>query len=619
MDRPLSLPSFFSSGMVVQRRRPIRLWGWSSPGAGVDVSMGDARVHARARSDGGWHAELPALEAGGPHTIAVTAGDHSITLSDVLVGEVWICSGQSNMEMLVREIGPFIPTDGATYANLRLYTVPRSEQMEPVPTITTGAWAVATPETILKFSAVAFFFGKDLLEKLNVPIGLIATSWGGTAAEAWTPQQDLANDPALRDILKSKATASKRNEPHKDPGNIGFDKGWARADFDDSAWQSMELPAIWHERGLDMDGSVWFRRDIDVPADWAGKPLTLSAGVIDDFDFTYFNGVQVGATGMEQPSWWTYPRSYTVPGELVRAGRNTIAVRAFVQWNRGGLKGPADLMWIKREDGKGDAIPLSGAWRYQVELSLPAITSVNVVQPTSLYNGMIHPLVGLPIAGAIWYQGESNAARAHQYQNLLSTMIRAWRREWGQGDFPFLIVQLASYGQSDAVTRSPWAELRDAQRIVSQREPNCGIACAIDLGEPTDIHPRNKRDVGKRLALEAMRVAYGDAKAPRSPVYASHTVDANAVTIHFDHPGDGLTSDGPVTGCFIAGEDGVFHPANVGIVGHSIIARTKLVPKPVAVRYGWTADPGCNLKSRAGLPVLPFRTDDQPWVTRDAT
>jgi len=614
----LRLPAVFSDHMVLQRDLPLPVWGWAKPGETVSVRLADQLVSGVADAKGRWCVTLSPLALGAPVEMAIAAGGSTTTIRDILIGDVWLCSGQSNMEWTLQNCdNAESALADADQPQIRLLKITKNSAPAPADDIQSG-WDVCKPETVASFSGVAYFFGRHLQREIGVPIGLINSSWGGTTAEAWTPLGDLRSDADFQRIIERleafKPVAAP--EPHQDPGNKGFDLGWAAPDLDDSDWETMDIPRSWESHGLDMDGSVWFRRTVDLPADWAGKPLTLNLGVADDFDTTYFNGQEIGTTGKSTPNWWTTHRRYEIDGSLVKAGKNTIGVRVFDQWAQGGLLGPELTMNLHSSGDPANKIPLGGYWKYKIELALPSRSAGGTaVQATSLYNGMIHPLIPFALRGATWYQGESNADRGFQYRKLLPAMIRSWRREWGQGDFPFVVVQLANYqNPADSRQGSPWAELREAQAMVLQ-QANTGLAVTIDIGQADDIHPRNKKDVGIRLAYEALRVGYGRS-VPRSPMFASAAFSGGKAVLKFDHADDGLVArDGGPVGFVIAGDDLVFHPAKAVIDGATVILTSEQVLNPTAARYAWSSNPTCNLYNRAGLPMCPFRTDNARGVT----
>jgi len=616
MSETLKLPSIFTDHTVLQRDLPLTIWGWAKPQATVTAKIADQTGSAVADASGRWKIAIKPLLAGGPHELVVAAGSETVKISDVLVGDVWVCSGQSNMEWgLASARGGDEETKKANHPLIRLYQVPKVASFSPTSDIDTK-WTTCNPTDAKVFSAVGYFFGREIQRQIGVPIGLINTSWGGTPVECWTPREVLEGDPANAYLLEKIETYKAGGEivPHTDPGNKGAGMGWADVNFDDSNWPSMTLPCTWHSKGMNCDGSVWFRRTIDVPADWAGKDLQFNPGILNDFDYTYFNGKQVGATGKETPEWWMVQREYVVPGNLVKAGRNTIAIRVFNQWAEGGMTGPADRMRAFPVGEPSRAIELDGDWKYQAELALPHRTPTGQNTPTLLYNAMVAPIVQFGIRGAIWYQGESNASRAAQYRTLFPLMIQSWRDAWGQGDFPFIWVQLANYQNGmDTAAGSPWAELREAQSRTLAL-PNTGHAVTIDIGEEKDIHPRNKLDVGLRLAHEAMILAYGKT-APRSPMFDSLKLNGATAVVSFKYAADGLTANGQPVGFEVAGEDGKYHPATATIDGPTVTLNSPAVAKPISVRYGWSQNPGCNVFNKAGLPASPFRTDDLPMVT----
>ncbi len=633
----VKLPAIVGDNMVVQRDAKVRIWGWAEPGEQVTVTMAGKSASAKTSADGRWEVMIGPYAAGGPHRMTI-AGKKTVTLENVLVGEVWVGSGQSNMEwpLVNAKNGPD-EVSRANYPEIRHFTVTKATSLDPREDVE-GHWVVCSPDTAGSFSAVAYFFGRELNQTLKVPVGLIHTSWGGTPAEAWTRREALVADSqfqpmvkALASSLESLPTAQKEYEAAivewnrknmlQDPGNKGFDLGYARDEFADADWQTAKMPQYFESTGLAIDGSVWYRKAFDVPAAWAGKDLALSLGPIDDFDTTYVNGTKVGGIGEETPNFWMVPRKYTVPGSLVRAGRNVIAVRVFDHTGNGGFGGSAGDLWLRPAAG-GDMVSLAGDWRYKVETGAAPIMvdystqpvappgAGNPNSPTVLYNAMIAPLTPYTIRGAIWYQGEANADRGRQYQTLFPTMIRDWRKMWGEGDFPFYFVQLANWQPRKAEpAESHWAELREAQTM-TLREPQTGMAVTIDIGETDDIHPRNKQDVGRRLALWALAKTYGTKTEFSGPLYASYGVESNKIRVRFSHAEGLRTKDGaPVEGFAIAGADGKFVWAKASVEKDSVVVWSDAVAEPKAVRYAWADNPVTNLYNGAGLPASPFRTD----------
>ncbi|HOM99068.1 MAG TPA: sialate O-acetylesterase [Acidobacteriota bacterium] len=657
LQAEVRLPALFTHHMVLQRDIPITIWGWAAPGEAIRVHFREQSGITTADEEGRWLLRLESESYGGPDTLVVE-GENRISLEDVMVGEVWICSGQSNMEWKVHSVkNAEAEIAAAQYPALRMFTVTKKVADEPQQDCS-GEWQICSPETVGGFSAVGYFFGRELYRNLGVPVGLIHTSWGGTPAESWTRWETLEADEDLRPILeryqealraypeaKARYDAAVRKLQEestrlpvyqKDSGNLGKERGWADPQFDDGSWPTMELPKYWEtEQNMNLDGAVWFRQTVDIPPDWAGQELQLELGAIDDFDTTYFQGREVGGTGEETPNFWTHPRKYTIPGELVKPGPAVIAVRVFDHYGNGGFAGsPAEMLLYPIASGKSSAVKLAGVWRYQIEQALDpnAVTGPDSrglppepmgpghpYSPSGLYNAMLYPLAPFSLRGAVWYQGESNAGRAHQYVKLLASMIHDWRELWGLGDFPFGIVQLANYmAVKEEPQESAWAELREAQALVGRILPRVGLAVAIDIGEADDIHPRNKQDVGLRLGLWALNRVYGRDVPFSGPVYRSMDVRGSAVRIHFDHTDGGLTArGGDLRGFAIAGRDRVFHWADARIEGDTVIVSSPEVPEPVAVRYAWADNPVCNLYNNAGLPAVPFRTDFWPGATRN--
>lgn len=626
--------------MVLQREVPVPVWGWADAGEDVVVTLGKRSARAKAGGDGRWQVILEPLQAGGPFEMRVEGKNSKQVIGDVWIGEVWVASGQSNMDFSMKDgvLEKAREISEASFEKIRLFTVSKVAAVEP-PREPVGNWHVCTPGNAADFSAVAYFFGRELHRKLGVPVGLINASWGGTIAEAWTTREMLLTMPRFREAVTSYETNLTHLERDMaeyltktqggveggypaDPGNTGFGKGWAATETGVADWGAMNLPGYWQGAGMNFSGVVWFRREVEVPAEWAGKKLTLSLCPCDKQDTTYFNNVRVGGVGGDTPNSWEVLRSYPVPPGLARPGRNTIAVRVFSNCFAGGIMGSPDDLNIGVEGAPESArLPLSGPWHFKVEHNFGPVTPLqpplgpgNPNSPFSLFNGMIRPLIPFPVRGAIWYQGESNVPRAPEYRELFPAMIRSWRQAWGRGDFPFLFVQLANYLQApNGPEDSDWAELREAQ-LRTLREPATGMAVAIDVGEAADIHPRNKQDVGLRLALNALNGVYGLKEvAPCGPLFADAKVEGNRFRIRFTELGGGLVSKGgPLTGFAVAGEDRLFAWAEAVIDGDTVVVGSDRVQKPVAVRYGWANNPGCNLYNRAGLPASPFRTDDWP-------
>jgi sialate O-acetylesterase len=596
----------------------------------VAVHFAGQQVSVSADPDGRWLVRLAPLEANAnPSELEVCSSDGaSDVICDVLVGEVWVCSGQSNMEWpLQSSRNGAKEVAQAHFPSIRLFTVPHRPSRTPEAEIPEAAWCACSPETVANFSAVAYYFAREIQSRLNVPIGLIHTSWGGTIAEAWTGWDALLENPATRGIVETFERNLRdmdsrleeweaQQEKTRDKENTKHAEGWAAVEEPQDGWREMALPGSWQSRGLNHSGIVWFRKTIEIPAAWAGHDLRLAIGATDKSDTTYFNNTQVGSITMaERTDSWSHLRTYTVPRELVQAGRNVIAVRVHSDKYAGGMTGPSEFMQLSCPDCAGDAgIPLAGSWRYAVEADY-GLVQVPVEPlykaPGVLFNGMISPLLPFAIRGVIWYQGESNADRAAQYRDLFQVLIRNWRRAWGQGDFPFYFVQLANYmARQEQPIESQWAELREAQTMALAL-PNTGMAVAIDIGEAGDIHPRNKMDVGLRLTLHALHGTYGHSDViPSGPLFRSAKREGSSLRLSFDHIGGGLVCQGDaLRGFSIAGEDGHFVWAEATIDGEDILVSSPEIAAPRSARYGWADNPDANLYNEAGLPASPFRSD----------
>ncbi|MEM1445988.1 MAG: 9-O-acetylesterase [Planctomycetota bacterium] len=690
----LDIAGLFSDGMVLQREKPVPVWGWAKPGTGIKVSFAGREAQAVADEGGQWMVALPAMAASAEgRPLTVTAGSDQVTFEDVLVGEVWLCGGQSNMQWSIRlsDHAEAFAAD-ADVPTIRLFQVlPRRTSLEEEVRLpheamdaqaAQGVWVHCTPETVMNFSAVGYHFGRRVHDALDVPVGLISSNWGGTRIEAWTSRATLEATPEALPILENfDAIAADweriladweagqdKPEVHTDPGDPeGPDRATAipapveateqTPSIDTPEGETLAVP-IEFDDGF--DGAAWAYRTVTIPDAWAGVALALQLGAIDDFDVTYFNGTEVGRTGDNVARWWMEPRQYTVPAEQVLAGEALIAVRVFDRWAGGGLSGPAAAMSLSPEDGDlrgGEALSLHDSWavRETVRLDPNAVRGMNQQQPygpgsqhqpAGLYNAMIHPLAPYALRGAVWYQGESNAWRAEQYRALMPALIEDWRATWadhmaeGLGHEPidgpgdplwFGIVQLANFTTfQEQPVDSNWAELRDAQLNVTRHVARTGLAVTIDIGDADDIHPRNKHDVGDRLARWALTETYGVENIVQAgPRYDRVWFDRDTAHVRFDTFGSPLairaaatideseTLQPALSGFTIAGPDRVFHHAQATISDdRHVTVRSDAVPEPVAVRYAWQHNPAdANLINEEGLPAGPFRTDDWPGIS----
>ena len=612
--KPLLHP-LFSENAVLQRDRPLPIWGWTQPQGTVVVQLDADAQTVRADADGRWTVSIPPHVAGGPHSLSVrgTQEGESATRKNLVFGDVWLCSGQSNMAYDLHGVNNSeTEIAAANYPDLRLLQVSNAITNAPIPTFEKATWQVCTPQTVHTFSGVGYFFGRKLHGELKVPIGLIDSSWSGTPGQSLVSGPALAampefrsavdalkSSPNTREIFAEQTLAWWRN----DPGTVAHQEA---PDFADAAWQTMNLPTYWEDKGFpDFDGVMWFRRTVDVPALWAGRDLQLDLGGIDDNDTTYWNGTLVGAT-----EGFSKARHYTVSGAQVRAGRNVIAIRVLDTGNPGGFSGPA----LSMKSGV-DVVSLDGAWKVHPGPTLQSLPPTprrleNPNAPVVLFNGKIAPLLPGEIKGVIWYQGESNAdtvAQAEQYRTLLPILINDWRAHFG-AQLPFYIVQLANFKAPDETPRDDaWPRLREAQLQTSQRLPDTGLVVTIDLGEEKDVHFHNKQAAGLRLALSALSHTYGVQVESSGPALREAKAADGAMQLTFDHA-EGLNLKGDESRVFaVAGADRNFHWATPQIAGNVVTIRSADVPAPVHARFGWSNNPRASLYNGAGLPASPFQ------------
>ncbi len=626
------LPLLISDGMVLQRDAEVKIWGWADKGEKITIDFNGKTYSAAVDPDGKWMVTLSPSKAGGPYTMEIDAANHLI-LKDILVGDVWLCSGQSNMELDMETLKDKYPREIANSDNdsIRQFEVPDKYYFDaPRDNVESGSWQPANPKTVLKFTAVGYFFAKELNQKYHVPIGLINASLGGSPIQSWMSEETLKafpedfatlqkyKDPSYIKQVEDKDKAASDTWygriNREDKGLSSGKKPWYDTAYKAKKWQTMNVPGFWADGPLgNVKGVVWFRKDIDVPASMAGKPARLWLGRIVDGDETYFNGKKVGAITYEWP-----PRKYDIPADLIRKGKNTIVVRVINcnSWARGGFVPEKPYQLI----GAGQTIDLKGPWKYKLGVTSGPLSPKTFIQwqPVGLFNGEIAPLLNYRIKGVIWYQGEANTKNPpdtknpREYQKLFPTMVADWRQRWGQGDFPFLYVQLASFmATKDQPSESNWAELRESQ-LKCLSVPNTAMVVTIDIGEAADIHPLNKLDVGKRLALAAENIAYGEKDVVYSgPIYKSMETETNRIILTFDHVDGGLVAKGGELKQFaIASPRKNFVWAKAVIEGDKVIVSSDDIRNPAFVRYAWADNPeGANLYNEAGLPASPFRTD----------
>ncbi len=634
----VKLPSIFGNNMVMQQKTKVPIWGEAAPGGLVTIEIAGIKAKAVADKDGNWRTYINSPAAGGPYELKIS-GKNTILYKNVLFGEVWLASGQSNMEMPLAGWGKIKNYEqeiaAADYPDIRLFQAKHVMSNTPLKDIEADGWQQCSPKTVAEFSATAYFFGRELYKKLHVPIGLIHSSWGGTVVEAWTSRKTLADFPEfsaaikrLSNPLSDTTDVFKKQKKILKPWQAKIKKqmiespsvkqGWQYAQYNDREWQTMNVPGTWESQGLKFDGIVWFRKTLTLPESWKGQTLSISLVPINDFDVTWINNHVIGSEALV-----SIPRIYKVPVELTKSGRLTIAVQILDIGNSGGIYGSKRQIFITNM--QGDTISLAGKWRYKTDPFHPKVEQMPALptilegpnRPTVLFNAMINPIVTYAIKGAIWYQGESNASRAYQYRQLFPAMIRDWRNYWRQGDFYFLFVQLANFMEHKTKPVDDiWAELREAQ-LMALEEPNTGMAVTIDIGNAKDIHPKNKQEVGRRLALNALKLAYGKNIVNSGPIYKSFKIEGKKIRLSFDYVDGGLSVKGGKTlkGFAIAGKNKNFKWAKAKIDGNDILVWNGSIKQPVAVRYAWQANPAGNLYNKVGLPASPFRTDDWKGLT----
>ena len=618
----IKLPAIISDNMVLQQEIKTPIWGWADPGEKISLQPNwpDAKaVQVTADSNGNWKVDLKTPQAGGPYQLQIK-GKNTLTVKNILVGEVWVGSGQSNMEMPVAgwPNQPVKNSDeeikNATNPQMRLFTVEKNTAINPQKDVK-GKWVTATPETVATFSATAYFFGKDLYNSLKEPIGLIHTSWGGTVAEAWTSEKalrelgDFDKELNIIDSIKPNIDATKAedsaNQQKWEEAVANPSERYAQATFDDSRWKTMPLPQLWEDAGYpDLDGIVWYRTTVNVPKNWEGKTLTLDLGPIDDIDITWFNGEKIGETKKEG-LYWAAERTYTIPGELVKAGKNEISIRVVDFGGNGGVYGKKEQLKIYPENGDPkEDVSLAKDWKFYNERKAAVLKlSENPNRPAALYNAMLAPIMPYGIKGVIWYQGESNVGRAAQYERLFPLMIKSWRKEWSEGDFPFYFVQIAPFGYAGDGTAS--AALRNAQRK-SVQVKNTGMAVLLDIGSLETIHPPNKEEVGRRLSLLALDKTYGENVVSSGPTVDKMKVKGNKIILYFKNTGGGLKAQDPLNAFEIAGADGNFVQAKAIVKADQIILTSDEVQQPVSARYAWKDKAQGALFNQAGLPASSF-------------
>jgi sialate O-acetylesterase len=627
------LPHLFSDHMILQRDEPINVWGWAEPGERISVSLGESSSATTTGSDGRWRVILSALRAGGPFVLRVQ-GNKTIEFKDVVLGEVWVASGQSNMTYaLSGATGAAEEIPKAAYSQIRFFTVPKMVSQTPESDTLPAAWEVCTPDTAKDFSAVGYFFATKLYKALGVPIGIILSAWPGSTGEEWTDPDLLRREPILQPIFQkwdALPAIEKSSATEPTEFSLEFD------DFELLPGQGDSHPPVTISN-FD-DGRSRTESGGDWTYDWLGAPQTsfelvapgrggsgYAARVEGKLDGGSSSVLQASYHPDHSPSelsdcagirFWvrgngSFQFQSLQPTISDWDNYSTEIQHATPEWKQ-------VTIWFKdlKQAGWGVAMPFTPNALSGFQFAIMTAAGDVPLPPSGLYEGMITPLENYRIRGAIWYQGEGNTWRAFQYRTLLPALIKGWRKAWGEGDFPFLIVQLPNQGQNPELSDSIWAELREAQLFTEQGVPNTGLAVSIDVGDPKNLHPPRKAEIGERLALWALGTTYGQKIIYSGPLYDSMRVEGNQIRIHFDHTGSGLQVDGEkLEGFSIAGADRKFHWASARIDGHDVVVSSEDVIAPVAVRYAWADSPECNLYNAEGLPASPFRTDDWPGAT----
>lgn len=624
----VELPLIFSDGMVLQRDRPIPVWGTADARSRVRIEFDGHRAEAVADRHGRWRLVLPAHAAGGPYRMQIVGVDASRELRDILVGDVWLASGQSNMEWpLSRAANAATEIARATDPTIRHFRIPHAWSGQPRWQLEGGSWIASSPETAGDFSAVAHLFARDIRAVAGVPIGIIDSSWGGSRIEAWMDAEALDIDPAQVARDAERMRAEEEAALSETRRRLAFwkampadDTGWQAEHLDERDWVSVSVPMLWEQAGwTGLDGVAWYRTAFELSDAQAKHGIRLSMGRVDDSDRTWVNGVLVG--GMREQ--WNTPRRYEVPAAVLHAGRNVLAVRVEDGGGGGGIHGAPEELCLTTVDLA--CLPLQRAWRFRVADAKFSSIDGKQWKPTLLYNRMIAPLRDFPLRGVLWYQGESNADTredAWRYRQQFAAMIRQWRGQWRDPELPFLWAQLANFGSGrDTPMDSPWALLRESQSMALAL-PYTAQAVTIDIGNPRDIHPTNKQDVAHRLALAARRIAYGQTQTHAAPVFERVEFVGDQARVRFDHGHALAVRNGGnrVGGFVLAGADRRFHPAQATLVDGIVVVRSPQVAEPHAVRYGWRDNPddadlvgtdlvGTDLVGRGQLPVAPFRSD----------
>jgi sialic acid-specific 9-O-acetylesterase len=623
----IKLPGYFTDNMMLQRDMPIKIWGWGNRYETVTVSIHDQKVNTRCKKDGTWEIILSPIPYGGPYSLTVQGKENSIKIENILIGDIWLCSGQSNMEWTVEQsANSKQEVQNANYPEIRALKVPKSIKNSPQDNFN-AQWEICSPSTVGAFSGIAYYYARALYKEVQIPIGIINASWGGTDIETWISDEAFTALPSNvqkqynMEVVNNLEEYIRQNKGQKQAfldameNDPGINNQWFIPGFNTVAWEEMKVPGEWGTTPLSLiDGHVWFKYDLNLTCTEAGRPATLSLGTIDDADITWVNGTKVG-----NASGWDTPRIYSIPPGILKEGSNNITVRVTDNGGSGGMWGQEADIYLEIDNTRHS---LAGNWKYQMSVANADYHVLDITPNmvhSSLYNTMIHPLTPFRIKGVIWYQGENNVGAGYDYRTLFQTQIKDWRTRWGY-ELPFYWVQLANlYPEDTPPVESSWAELRESQAMTLEL-PHTGQATIYDIGDAYSIHPTNKQEVGRRLSLIALHKDYGrDSLVYSGPTFQNVSFKENTAVITMNTYGSQLTIHnkyGYLEGFSIAGEDRKFVWAKAFIDANGkIIVYNENIAKPVAVRYAWSNNPAANLFNAQGLPAIPFRTDSWKGVT----
>lgn len=612
-----------SNNMVLQRGISARIWGTANPQEKITIEFKGRRYQTHCSKDGAWLIMLAPAEAGGPYMLTIKGRDEMLKINNLLVGDVWVCSGQSNMEFAVSGVfNAAKELAAATDSGIRQFKVPKANADVPASLLSGGEWKSSSPATTAEFTAVGYFFAREMRKAHpDVPIGLINASWGGSRIEAWLSNtgfgwkgladlQKYHEDERVRRINLLKA----KNDWLPTQNDAGIEDGkpvWIATDYDDTKWKEWNVPGWWWGNGLEFFGGVlWMRKSFDLPADVAASHIALSLGYFDDCARVWMNGHLIDSANDRSGK----VRRYLVPVKYLQAGKNTITLQVTNLDATGGVYGDKESMKINADFFQ---LSLAGSWKYRIGNFAYRAQSQPLTTPVGLYNGMVSPLTNFTVGGVLWYQGEQNAPdvpTAFKYREQLQSLVKDWRVQFCNAALPFVVVQLPNFNKAVQMpSPSNWGVLRESQSRVLQL-PHTALVNTLDLGDADDIHPRNKQDVGKRVALAVQKLVFNKAETDVGPVYRSMQIIGDSVKVTFNTTASKLIAKdkyGYVTGFAIAGADKKFVWAKAKITGNMVVVWSDEVKAPLNVRYGWANNPAdASLYSNNMMPAFPFRTDD---------